>query len=191
MKPRRPPPTKGLVAVVWHDLFSLFLSWLFYRRHTRKTLLHPAEWVIYRCPTGGLLVSFCCNQFGGHCWDLVDERDLPKDFVRLVGGKYELVHSLHDHPVVEGVEQTPLQDTVTVDGWDSCIGTPSDGHSDTHTLGIVGDDPSLNGQVKGVNRFHEIILENISMVDGNGEKVQILIAGTFEGYDAVKVKFFC
>ena len=32
---------------------------------------------------------------------------------------------------------------------------------------------------------------NISMVDGNGEKVQILIAGTFEGYDAVKVKFFC
>ena len=34
-------------------------------------------------------------------------------------------------------------------------------------------------------------LENISMVDGNGEKVQILIAGTFEGYDAVKVKFFC
>ena len=161
MKPRRPPPTKGLVAVVWHDLFSLFLSWLFYRRYTRKTLLHPAEWVIYRCPTGGLLVSFCCNQFGGHCWDLVDERDLPKDFVRLVGGKYELVHSLHDHPVVEGVEQTPLQDIVTVDGWDSRIGTPSDGHSDTHTLGIVGDDPSLNGQVKGVNRFHEIILENV------------------------------
>ena len=35
------------------------------------------------------------------------------------------------------------------------------------------------------------ILPNISMVDGNGEKVQILIAGTFEGYDAVKVKFFC
>ena len=32
---------------------------------------------------------------------------------------------------------------------------------------------------------------NISMVDGNGEKVQILIAGTFEGYDAGKVKFFC
>ena len=29
------------------------------------------------------------------------------------------------------------------------------------------------------------------MVDGNGEKVQILIAGTFEGYDAGKVKFFC
>ena len=32
---------------------------------------------------------------------------------------------------------------------------------------------------------------NLTMVDGNGEKVQILIAGTFEGYDAVKVKFFC
>ena len=28
------------------------------------------------------------------------------------------------------------------------------------------------------------------MVDGNGEKVQTLIAGTFEGYDAGKVKFF-
>jgi hypothetical protein len=31
---------------------------------------------------------------------------------------------------------------------------------------------------------------NISMVDGNGGKVQTLIAGTFEGYDAGKVKFF-
>jgi hypothetical protein len=29
------------------------------------------------------------------------------------------------------------------------------------------------------------------MVDGNGEKVQTLIAVTFEGYDAGKVKFFC
>ena len=28
------------------------------------------------------------------------------------------------------------------------------------------------------------------MVDGNGGKVQTLIAGTFEGYDAGKVKFF-
>ena len=36
-----------------------------------------------------------------------------------------------------------------------------------------------------------ILLQNISMVDGNGEKVQTLIAVTFEGYDAGKVKFFC
>lgn len=159
MKPRRPPPTKGLVAVVWHDLFSLFLSWLFYRRHIRKTLLHPVEWVIYRCPTGGLMVSFCCNQFGGHCWDLVDERDLPQDFVRLVGGEYEFVHGLHNHPVVEDVEQTPRQDTVTVDGRDLRIGAPSDGNNDTRALGIVGDDPSLDGQVEGVGRSHEISLE--------------------------------
>ena len=26
MKPRRTPPTRGLVAVVWHDLFSVFFS---------------------------------------------------------------------------------------------------------------------------------------------------------------------
>jgi hypothetical protein len=32
--------------------------------------------------------------------------------------------------------------------------------------------------------------QNISMVDGNGEKVQSLIAVTFEGYDAGEVKFF-
>lgn len=31
-------------------------------------------------------------------------------------------------------------------------------------------------------------LANIAIVDGNGEKVQILIAATFEGYDAGKVK---
>jgi hypothetical protein len=31
---------------------------------------------------------------------------------------------------------------------------------------------------------------NSSFVDGNGGKVQTLIAGTFEGYDAGKVKCF-
>jgi hypothetical protein len=36
----------------------------------------------------------------------------------------------------------------------------------------------------------EFLLPNISMVDGNGEKVQSLIAVTFEGYDAGEVKFF-
>jgi hypothetical protein len=34
-------------------------------------------------------------------------------------------------------------------------------------------------------------MPNSSLVGGNGEKVQTLIAGTFEGYDAAKAKFFC
>jgi hypothetical protein len=36
----------------------------------------------------------------------------------------------------------------------------------------------------------KVFSTNISMVDGNGGKVQTLIADTFEGYDAGKVKFF-
>lgn len=160
MKPRRPPATKGLVAVVWHDLFSIFLSWLFYRRHTRKTLLAPEEWVIYRSPFGGLLVSCFCNQFGGHCWELVDEGSLPQHFVRLRGGKYEFVLGIEDHSIVERVEQTTWQDTVTADAGDSLVGTPSDGNNDTCALGIVGGDPSLCGEVERVGHVG-IILENV------------------------------
>ena len=159
MKSRRPPTTKGLVAVVWHDLFSIFLSWLFYRRHVRKTLLAPEEWVIYRSPFGGLMVSFTCNQFGGHCWDLVNEGDLPQNFVRLRGGKYEFVFGVEDHAVVDSVEQTTRQDTVTADTGDSPSGAPSDGNNDTRSLRIVGDDPSLDGEVERVG--HGLIsLEN-------------------------------
>ena len=123
--------------------------------------------MLYRCPTGGLLVSFFCNQFGGHYWDLVDERDLPQDFVRLVGGEYEFVFGVEGHPIVERVEQTPRQDAVTTDTGDSLIGTSSDGDNDTRALGIVGDDPSLDGEAKRVG--HSLIsLENVKC-GGTGE----------------------
>jgi hypothetical protein len=42
-----------------------------------------------------------------------------------------------------------------------------------------------------INQARKILLPNSSLIGGNGEKVQTLIAGTFERYDAGKVKFFC
>jgi hypothetical protein len=45
--------------------------------------------------------------------------------------------------------------------------------------------------VKGKGSGKSHYQQNSSLIGGNGEKVQTLIAGTFDGYDAGKVKFFC